>query len=129
MLLPDTDRDTAVQVAERVRTAIGDLRVLEGDSSVSASFGIAVNRNDEDAQWVRNLTVDGQTRYVFAHLDQTTTSMTTRVNYTITPNLSLQVYAQPFVSAGVYRDYKELVRPRADWLALDRRRAWDRAPA
>jgi hypothetical protein len=83
-------------------------------SAFSASFGIAVNRNDEDAQWVRNLTVDGRTRYVFAHLDQTTTSMTTRVNYTITPNLSLQVYARPFVSAGVYRDYKELVRPRAE---------------
>jgi diguanylate cyclase (GGDEF)-like protein len=46
MLLPDTDRDTAVQVAERVRTAIGDLRVLEGDSSVSASFGIAVFPED-----------------------------------------------------------------------------------
>jgi hypothetical protein len=83
-------------------------------SAFSASFGIAVNRNNEDAQWVRNLTVDGQTRYLFAHLDQTTTSMTTRVNYTITPNLSLQVYAQPFVSAGVYSDYKEQVRPRAE---------------
>ena len=32
--------------------------------------------------------------------------MTLRVNYTLTPNLSLQVYAQPFVSAGGYRDFK-----------------------
>jgi len=56
MLLPDTDRDTAVQVAERVRTAIGDLRVLEGDSSVSASFGIAVFPEDapDAARLVRN---------------------------------------------------------------------------
>jgi hypothetical protein len=80
----------------------------------STSFSMAFNRNDDDAQWVRNVTVDGGPHYVFAHLDQTTTSMTTRVNYTITPNLSLQVYAQPFVSAGDYRDYKELVQPRAD---------------
>ena len=35
--------------------------------------------------------------------------MTARVNYTMTPNLSLQVYAQPFVSAGRYTNYKELV--------------------
>jgi hypothetical protein len=83
-------------------------------SALSASFGILFSHNDEDAQWVRNLTVDGQPRYLFAHLDQTTTSMTTRVNYTITPNLSLQVYAQPFVSAGVYDQYKELVQPRAE---------------
>ena len=80
----------------------------------STSFSLAFNRNDEDAQWVRNVTVADEPRYVFAHLDQTTTSMTTRVNYTITPTLSLQVYAQPFVSAGIYSDYKELVRPRAE---------------
>ena len=56
MLLPDTDRDTAVQVAERVRTAIGDLRVLEGDSSVSASCGIAVFPQDapDAALLIRN---------------------------------------------------------------------------
>ncbi len=83
-------------------------------SALSASVGLAFNRNGDDAQWVRNLTIDGQPRYLFAHLDQTTMSMTTRVNYTIRPDLSLQVYAQPFVSAGVYRDYKELVHPRAD---------------
>ena len=83
-------------------------------SALSATLGVAFNRNDEDAQWVRNLTIDDKSRYIFAHLDQTTTSLTTRVNYTITPDLSLQVYAQPFVSAGVYRDYKELVHPRAE---------------
>jgi hypothetical protein len=83
-------------------------------SALSASVGIGLSRNDEDAQWVRNVDVDGRTRYVFAHLDQTTTSVTTRVNYTIRPNLSVQVYAQPFVSAGVYTGYKELVSPRAD---------------
>ena len=83
-------------------------------SAFSASLGIALNRNTEDAQWVRNLEVDGRTRYVFGHFHQTTASMTTRINYTVTPNLSLQVYAQPFLSAGVYTGYKELVRPRAE---------------
>ena len=46
-------------------------------SALSATLGLAFSRNDEDAQWVRNLTIDGQPRYIFAHLDQTTTSMTT----------------------------------------------------
>jgi hypothetical protein len=41
-------------------------------------------------------------------------SFTTRFNYTMTPNLSLQVYAEPFVSAGEYTNYKELVDGRAD---------------
>jgi hypothetical protein len=83
-------------------------------SAVSAEFGIKYNVNVNDSQWVRSV-VDAAaaTHYVFGRLDQTTTAMTTRVNYTLTPTLSLQVYAQPFVSAGVYESYKELVAPRA----------------
>ena len=52
-------------------------------------------------------------RYVFGRIDQTTMSFNTRFNYTMTPNLSLQVYAEPFVSAGDYSNYKELVDGRA----------------
>jgi uncharacterized protein DUF5916 len=36
------------------------------------------------------------------------------VNYTITPNLSVQVYAQPFISSGQYNGFKELVNGRAE---------------
>jgi hypothetical protein len=56
---------------------------------------------------------DDRTRYVFGRLDQRTSSMTMRVNYTITPNLSVQIYAQPFVSSGIYNQFKELVNGRA----------------
>jgi hypothetical protein len=38
--------------------------------------------------------------------------MDTRVNWTFTPHLSLQLYAQPFLSAGDYSRFKELRRPR-----------------
>jgi len=50
-------------------------------------------------------------RYVFAALDQTTFSADTRINWTFTPALSLQLYAQPFVSAGRYSRFGELERP------------------
>jgi hypothetical protein len=46
-------------------------------------------------------------RWLFAELDQTTLSMDTRVEWTFTPNLSLQLFAQPFVSAGSYDRFKE----------------------
>jgi hypothetical protein len=87
---------------------------IKPTSSLSAEFGLGYNDNTNDAQWVRPVVSDGVTRYVFARLEQVTTSMTMRVNYTLTPTLSVQVYAQPFVSAGVYSNYKELVRPLAD---------------
>jgi hypothetical protein len=51
-------------------------------------------------------------RYVFADLHQTTLSMDTRVEWTFTPVLTLQVYAQPFVSAGEYTKFKEFTAPR-----------------
>ena len=50
-------------------------------------------------------------RYVFGRLDQTTLSADTRVNWTFTTGLSLEVYAQPFVSAGHYTEFRQLARP------------------
>lgn len=82
-------------------------------SSFSAQVGFNYNNNINDAQWVAEVTDEGRERYVFGRLEQKTHSLTTRVNYTMTPNLSLQVYAQPFVSAGRYVNYKELVNGRA----------------
>jgi hypothetical protein len=84
-------------------------------SSISLNMGFRYNVNHDDSQWVENVDPgDGVTRYVFGRIDQKTVSITTRFNYTMTPNLSLQVYAEPFVSAGDYSNYKELVDGRAE---------------
>jgi hypothetical protein len=37
--------------------------------------------------------------------------MVGRVNFTFSPRLSLEVFAQPLVSSVDYRDYKQLARP------------------
>ena len=57
-----------------------------------------------------NLITNGgaDTAYTFGHIDQNTVSLTARVDYTMSPKLSLQVYAQPFVSSGRYTDWREL---------------------
>lgn len=80
----------------------------------SAEFGVAHNTNRSEAQWIRAVDAPDGRHYVFGRLDQTTTSITTRINYALTPNLSLQVYARPFVSAGVYDAYEELLQPNAN---------------
>jgi hypothetical protein len=48
------------------------------------------------------------TRYVFADLDRNTFSMETRVDWTFSPRLSLQLFAQPLLSSGDYVQYKQL---------------------
>jgi len=83
-------------------------------SSMSLNMSVRYSINKDDSQWVRNVDLkNGATRYVFGRIDQKTMSFNTRFNYTMTPNLSLQVYAEPFVSAGEYTNFKELVDGRA----------------
>ncbi len=91
----------------------------EVDYKLLGRFSSAVafnwSHNISDNQWYGNFTDGvGATHYTFAHLDQTTTSATVRLNYTFTPSVSLQAYVQPFVSKGVYTDVRQLsARPRA----------------
>lgn len=79
-------------------------------SAFSASLGLNGQRSLNDSQWFENYgDVASDTAHVtFAQLDQWTLGITTRMNYTVTPNLSLQVYAQPFASVGDYSEWKEL---------------------
>jgi hypothetical protein len=51
-------------------------------------------------------------RYVFSNLLQQTVSMETRLDVTFTPDLTLQLYAQPFISSGAYTAFKEFDAPR-----------------
>jgi len=51
--------------------------------------------------------------YVLARLEQSTAALTARVDYAFSPRMTLQLYAQPFVSAGRYTEFKEVEDPRA----------------
>lgn len=53
------------------------------------------------------------TRYVFGRLEQKTLSMDTRVNVTFTPNLTLEMFAQPFLSSGKYTKFKEFAEAKS----------------
>jgi hypothetical protein len=83
-------------------------------SGLAISASLNLSQNQSDSQWITNLTENGVTRYVFGRLEQKTVGLTTRVNYTIKPTLTLQIYAQPFISAGDYSNFKELKNGRAD---------------
>ena len=93
-----------------------DFRV---SSRFSASLGANYEKSINDNQWVGNFGDVGvdTTHYTFAHLDQHTLSLTSRMNFTASPTLSLQVYAQPFMTTGKYSDWRELASPRAELYA------------
>lgn len=85
-------------------------------SAFNGSLGLNGSRSLNDSQWFDNFgDVASDTAHVtFAQLNQWTVGITTRFNYTMSPTLSLQVYAQPFASVGDYSEWKELTdTPRA----------------
>jgi len=84
-------------------------------SRTTPSIGLNYSRNKDNTQFYGNFTdALGVTHYTFAHLDQTTIGVTFRLDYTATPTLTLQIYANPFVSKGTYSNVREVVNARAD---------------
>jgi hypothetical protein len=83
---------------------------------LEARLGASYRWNDDNSQWLGNHTDDeGTTRHIFARLEQETAALSLRVNYTHTPDLTLQFYGEPFVSRGSYSDVREVSStPRAE---------------
>lgn len=52
---------------------------------------------------------EGEPHYFFSEFDQRNIAPTMRLEYTITKNLTFQYYGQLYLTAGNYRDYKEMV--------------------
>ncbi|MGI9037759.1 MAG: DUF5916 domain-containing protein [Gemmatimonadota bacterium] len=86
-------------------------------SSVSLSINPSFNIDRSTAQYVT--AVDDPTaaaffgrRYVFADLEQKTFAMTTRLNWTFTPDMSLELFLQPFISSNDFSNFKQFDAPR-----------------
>ena len=87
-------------------------------SNLSISFEPGFDQSFTNTQWIGAF--DDPTaastfgkRYVFAELNQSTVSAGIRLNWTFTPQLSLQLYVQPLISSGDYSQFKELVTPKS----------------
>lgn len=50
-------------------------------------------------------------RYLFADLGQESLDLTARFDLAITPNMTLQLYAQPFIATGQYEGFKAFASP------------------
>ena len=83
-------------------------------SQVRTSVILSATHNVSDVQWYNNYTdTAGASHYTFAHMDQKAAYLTGRIDYTLSTVLTLQLYAQPFVSKGTYSNIRELANARA----------------
>jgi len=89
---------------------------LKPSSSWDLTVGPNLTLNSSAAQFMTThedpfATSTYGTRYLFGELEQTTLSMETRLNITFTPNLTLELFAQPFIASGDYGQIMELRAP------------------
>ncbi|MBI4408563.1 MAG: hypothetical protein HY561_02565 [Gemmatimonadetes bacterium] len=87
-----------------------ELRLADG-AEISLEPSLSSRR--DPWQYIGQRSAGGETHYIFGGLRQTTASLSARASYTFSPTLSLQLYAQPFISAGRYADFREVEDPRA----------------
>jgi hypothetical protein len=75
-------------------------------------------RNTNARQYIRTVVGGGRSetngnRYVFSSVEQSELAARIRLNYAITPELTLETYAEPFASSGRFFDFGELPAPRS----------------
>jgi hypothetical protein len=90
---------------------------LKPAANIFIQISPTYNSDENAAQYVTSVadpttTSFYGTRYVFAFIRTKTVSIDTRVNWTFTPNLTLQLYAQPFVASGRYTSFRDFAAPR-----------------
>ena len=90
--------------------------LIKPKPSLEFELGPSVSWDKNSAQFLGRVADPAATRtygarYIFASVDQTTVSLDTRVNYTFSPTLSLQVFAQPFLASGKFGPTKEFAEP------------------
>jgi hypothetical protein len=96
------------------RTYVSPTVQLRVSSRATGSVGASYSRNQDHTQWYGNFTdTAAMPHYTFAHLDQTTIGLTLRLDYTASPTLTVQLYANPFVSKGTYSQIREVANARA----------------
>jgi hypothetical protein len=92
------------------------LRVRVTDRlSVSAHYEYSHHVND--LQYVDTPETVAEPPYVLGNIDQTTHSLTFRLNVSITPDLTIEYYGSPFVSSGrftAFRRATDTLAPRYD---------------
>jgi hypothetical protein len=84
--------------------------------SITISSGPGFDRSRGNAQYVTSqadstATRTYRNRYVFSEIDQFDVNLTTRVNWILSPKMSLQLFTQPLISIGRYWDFKEFAQP------------------
>lgn len=86
---------------------------IRPNTVINISLGLESWKDGDSMQWVTKIFAFDSARYILAELTLKTMGLTTRVNWTISPKLSVEFYGQPYISSGLYKNFKEVTQPLA----------------
>jgi hypothetical protein len=94
---------------------VGVFLSLQPASQLQASLSTNYNFGTTAAQWIENADVngDGVDDHVYGTLRRNVLDFTGRITYSFTRNLTFQMFLQPFVAVGDYRNVRTLARARS----------------
>lgn len=139
--LPSRDRMVAQLYSDTRRrwqfswTATGEQETASGSRRFSLAPGFSAFITDRlqlglnpSVAWIREgwqyvaqpRDQAGHPRYILGRLDQREASLTSRATYAFSSHLTLQWYAQAFVSSGEYRRFLEVRRSKPGPIAAER---------
>ncbi len=91
--------------------ALGPGVVLRPVNTLKLGLAATYAGNQDQLQYVTTQELTNEYRYIMGTIDQQTLSLTFRIDYSITPEFSVQYYGSPFISKGKYDDFKYIVDP------------------
>ena len=83
-------------------------------NTLKLAFSVNYSSNIDDLQYVETNTSGTEPMYILGKINQHTLGITFRIDYIITPELSIQYYGSPFASVGKYSEFKNIIDPQAE---------------
>ncbi|HET7733986.1 MAG TPA: DUF5916 domain-containing protein, partial [Paludibacter sp.] len=82
-------------------------------NTLRLSVNMNYSKNRNDLQYVDTKNINTVPRYILGEIDQQTLGFTFRVDYNITPELSIQYYGSPFATVGKFSEFKRVTNSQA----------------
>jgi hypothetical protein len=87
---------------------------VQARSNLDVFVGPSIYMRNDPMQYIDEVPdMADASHFVFGRIHETDVSMTVRVNWTFSPHLTLQAYAQPFIASGHYNELKDVDNPAA----------------
>jgi hypothetical protein len=80
-------------------------------NAIKLSISTGYSSNIDNLQYVDTKTSDNNNKYILAKIKQHTLQATIKIDYNITPEISVQFYGSPYSSIGKYSEFKNVTNP------------------